>query len=117
MVELEHCLLVGDSSHVWSGQFFTAKESNPAALEFLVDRRVTEFVIVAVGEAIFLNSQGNKMVGRQLHREVFSKHRNFRAASLGCQGVMVGPEFMAKALEKIGQSLRGKGRCECQFAE
>ena len=117
VVELEKCLLVGDTALEGFCCFFAAEEADATAFEFLVYGGVALLVVITVGEAVFVNGEWNEVIGGKLESEVFPKNGNRCAASDGSEGVVVGPEFVLQAVEKVGEIFDGEGVCEGQATE
>ena len=89
MVELEEGLLVGKPAHERSCGFFIAEEADGGAFEFLVRRGVAEFVVVFESESVFVDGEGDEMVGGEFKGEVFAEHGNRGFASVRGKRVVV----------------------------
>lgn len=66
MIELEECLLVREAAEERFGVFLGAEEADAAELELPVDGGVAELVVVAEGEAVFVEGEGDEVVCGEL---------------------------------------------------
>lgn len=117
VIELEKGLLVGEAAHERGCGFFISEEADGGAFEFLVGGGVTEFVVIFKSESLLVDGEGDEMVCGKLQGEVFPEHGNGGMASGGGEGVVMRPEIVAQAVEKIDQRFGGKRSGEGDLAE
>ena len=107
---------MGKPAHERGCGFFIAEEADGGAFEFLIRRGVAEFVVIFKSESVFVDGEGDEMVGGEFKGEVFAKHGNRSLAAGGGEGVVVRPEIVAQAMEEIDQGFGGKRSGESKLA-